>query len=144
MSSDMLNIDISSNNKISRSISENEISKYVEARMQEIFNLIIREISRADIKDPLTYGIVMTGGGSELTNLLTLAKNTLGVSVRRGSPIRIEGAEDVANKSYYATVMGLLLWPLYANDHVREQRSDNQGLKGFIKKIKHTIEEYMF
>ena len=144
MSSDMLNIDISSNNKISRSVSENEISKYVEARMQEIFNLIIREISRADIKDPLTYGIVMTGGGSELTNLITLAKNTLGVSVRRGSPIRIEGAEDVANKSYYATVMGLLLWPLYANDHVREQRSENQGLKGFIKKIRHTIEEYMF
>ena len=31
--------------------------------------------------------------------------------------------------------MGLLLWPLYANDHVREQRSDNQGLKGFIKKL---------
>ena len=141
---DMLNIDISSNNKISRSVSENEISKYVEARMQEIFNLIIREISRADIKDPLTYGIVLTGGGAELTNLITLAKNTLGVSVRRGSPIRIEGAEDVANKSYYATVMGLLLWPLYANDHVREQRSDNQGLKGFIRKIRHTIEEYMF
>ena len=51
---------------------------------------------------------------------------------------------DVANKTYYATVMGLLLWPLYANDHVREQRSNNQGLKGFIEKIKHTIEEYMF
>ena len=144
LSSDKLNIDISSNDKLNRSISENEISKYVEARMQEIFNLIIREISRADIKDPLTYGIVMTGGGAELTNLLTLAENTLGVSVRKGIPIRIEGVQDVANQSHFATVMGLLLWPLYANDHVRMQQPKGQGFKGLINKIRHTIEEYMF
>ena len=144
MSSDKLNIDISTDNKYSRSISENEISKYVEARMQEIFNLVIREISRADIKDPLTYGIVITGGGAELTNIISLAEITLGVSVRKGFPTKIEGAQDVANQPHFATVMGLLLWPLYANDHIRMRRPQNKGFKGLLNKIRHTIEEYMF
>ena len=112
--------------------------------MQEIFNLVIREISRADIKDPLTYGIVITGGGAELTNIISLAENTLGVSVRKGFPTKIEGAQDVANQPHFATVMGLLLWPLYANDHVRMRRPQNKGFKGLLNKIRHTIEEYMF
>ena len=47
---------------MNRSIPEKEVSKYVEARMQEIFQMVIREIARANIKDPLTYGIVITGG----------------------------------------------------------------------------------
>ena len=67
MSSAKLEIDLPAQaDQLQRSIPEQEVSRYVEARMQEIFQMIIREISRADIKDPLTYGIVMTGGGAQL------------------------------------------------------------------------------
>ena len=72
-----------------KNITEKEVSQYVEARMQEIFQMIIREISRADIKDPLTYGIVMTGGGAELRNLISLAENCLNVKVRKGTALRL-------------------------------------------------------
>ena len=62
MSSSQLNIKYHSIKELKdKAISEQEVSQYVEARMQEILQMIIREISRADIKDPLTYGIVMTG-----------------------------------------------------------------------------------
>jgi len=141
MSSDQLKIDISSNNKLKRSISEKEVSRYVEARMQEIFQMVIKEISRSDIKDPLTYGIVLTGGGAQLRNILSLAEDTLGVSVRKGNPIGIDGAEDIANEPCFATAMGLLLWPIYANDHVRFQKPPIRGLKGIVNKIRHTIED---
>ena len=61
MSSEKQEIDLPAQaGQLQRSISEQEVSRYVEARMQEIFQMIIREISRADIKDPLTYGLVMT------------------------------------------------------------------------------------
>ncbi len=143
MSSDKLNIDISSNNTLKRSISEKEVSRYVEARMQEILQLVIREISRADIKDPLTYGIVMTGGGAELRNILSLAENTLGVTVRVGTPIKIDGAQDIANAPHFATAMGLLLWPINANDHVRTQKPKNRTLGSFMKKIRNKIEQYI-
>ena len=73
MSSNQLDIKYRPNRESKeKTISEQEVSQYVEARMQEILQMIIREISRADIKDPLTYGIVMTGGGAELRNISSL------------------------------------------------------------------------
>ena len=59
------------------SISEHEVSKYVEARTQEIFQMVFQEISRADVKDPLTYGIVLTGGGALLRNIVPMLRKTL-------------------------------------------------------------------
>ena len=142
MSSSKLDISLNSKEgQLQRSIPEQEVSKYVEARMQEIFQMVIREIARADIKDPLTYGIVLTGGGAELRNIISLAENSMGVKVRKGKPIKINGAQDIADKPRYSTVMGLLLWPFYANDHIRIQKPKNQSLKSIIKKIRHTIEE---
>ena len=140
MSSDQLEIKYQSNNKSKeKTITEKEVSQYVEARMQEIFQMIIREISRADIKDPLTYGIVMTGGGAELRNLISLAENSLNVKVRKGTPFRIDGAQDLANTTHFATVMGLLLWPIFSTDHVQLNIQGEGGFKNFFKKIRHTI-----
>ena len=142
MSSSELDIQLDSKEgQLQRSIPEQEVSKYVEARMQEIFQMVIREISRADIKDPLTYGIVVTGGGSELRNIISLAENSIGVKVRKGKPIKIDGAQDIADEPRHCTVMGLLLWPYYANDHIRMQKPKNGSFIAIIEKIRHTIEE---
>ena len=142
MSSSKLDISLSSEDgKLKRSIPEQEISKYVEARMQEIFHLVIREISRADIKDPLTYGIVLTGGGAGLRNISKLAEHSIGVKVRKGKSLKIEGVQDIADESRYCTVLGLLLWPLYSNDHIRMQKPSNRSFKKILEKIRHTIED---
>ncbi len=142
MSSAKLDIDLPAQaGQLQRSIPEQEVSRYVEARMQEIFQMIIREISRADIKDPLTYGIVMTGGGAQLRNIAPLAENSIGVKVRQGKPIRIDGSQDIADGPSHATAMGLLLWPLYATDHVQLQQPQNGSFKGVINKIRHIIED---
>ena len=142
MSSADLEVDLPTQaGQLQRSIPEQEVSRYVEARMQEIFQMIIREISRADIKDPLTYGIVMTGGGAQLRNIAPMAENSIGVKVRQGKPIRIDGSQDIADGPSHATAMGLLLWPLYATDHVQLQQPQNGSFKGVIDKIRHTIED---
>ena len=117
------------------------MSEYVEARMQEILQMITREISRADIKDPLTYGIVTTGGGAELRNLSSLIEESLNVKVRIGKPNRIEGAEEIANNPKYNTVLGLLLWPIFSIDHVQLNFHNSGSLKNLFKKIRHTIED---
>lgn len=142
MSSSELDIPLDSKEgQLKRSIPEQEVSKYVEARMQEIFQMVIQEISRADIKDPLTYGIVVTGGGAELRNIISLAENSMGVKVRIGKPTKIEGTQDIADEPRYSTVMGLLLWPFHAMDHTRMQKPKSGSLKIIIEKIRHTIED---
>jgi cell division protein FtsA len=141
MSSSGLNINVSNNtDEEQRSVSENEISKYVEARMLEIFQMVIQEISRADVKDPLTYGIVLTGGGASLRNIIPLLENSLGIKVRLGKSNIIDGAKDIADGPSYATSMGLLLWELYDIDYSHLQKKQEKGLIGIIKRIRNTIE----
>ena len=79
LSSSKLNIEIPSNNNDSdiNKISENELSKYVEARMEEIFQLAQNELNRSGINNTLTYGAVLTGGGSQLKNIVPFAKEML-------------------------------------------------------------------
>ena len=142
MSSAELEISLDSNeNRTPLKVPENNISKYVEARMEEIFQMVIREIMKTEIKDPLTYGIVLTGGGAELRNIIPLAKDSLGINVREGRPLNIEGTNDFAEQPHYATVMGLLLWPYHSADHMRRQKNQNLSFKFILDKIKHTIED---
>mgnify|MGYP001345595326 FL=1 len=142
MSSNQLDIKYHPNRESEeKTISEQEVSQYVEARMQEILQMIIREISRADIKDPLTYGIVMTGGGAELRNISSLIEDNLNVKVRKGKPKKIDGALEIANNPQFTTVLGLLLWPVFSSDHVQLNLQNIGGFKNFIKKIRHTIED---
>lgn len=89
-------------------ISEHEVSRYVEARMREIFQLIKREISRADVTNPITFGAVLTGGGALLKNISSLAEETLGGAVKIGIPKGISGVVDVAASPVYSAAIGLV------------------------------------
>ena len=109
--------------------------------MQEIFQLVIREISRSDIKDPLTYGIVLTGGGAQMRNIKALAEDNLNVKIRIGTPKGIDGISSIAEEPMHTTPLGLLLWPLEAKDYARLGQNSYTGINKFIKSIKDTIEE---
>ena len=124
----------------SASISENEVSKYVEARTQEIFQMVFQEISKADIKDPLTYGIVLTGGGALMRNIVPMLEKTFSIKARIGQSIKIEAAKDVADGPNFTTCMGLLLWPLHTTDFSQLRNNQNKSFKGILKRIRHTIE----
>ena len=102
-----------------RNISEYKLSEYVEARMEEIFQLSRKEINRAGLNDALTYGLVLTGGGAQLRNVSALAKDFFSAPVRIGKPIiKIEGNKNFIDKPINATVLGLLIWPyIYHNQH---------------------------
>ena len=69
------------NSEDNQMISENELSQYVEARMEEIFQLALNEIKRGGIDNNLTYGVVLTGGGSQLRNIVALANDLLDLSL---------------------------------------------------------------
>ena len=94
--------------EVARKISEHEVSRYVEARMKEIFNMVEREISRADVNGPVSFGIVLTGGGALLKNISGLAEEVLGGPVKIGIPRGLSGIMDIAASPIYATAIGLV------------------------------------
>ena len=122
-----------------QSISENELSQYVEARMEEIFQLALNEIKRAGINNNLTYGVVLTGGGAQLRNIIPLANDLLGMPVRLGKPDNyLIGNKDFANDPVHSTILGLLLWPLLSN----EQRTMQHSVLPWLENIKRIFKEF--
>jgi cell division protein FtsA len=99
-----------------RKASEHEVSRYVEARMTEIFQMVKREIERADIENPVSFGVVLTGGGSLLKNAASLGEEILDAQVKIGIPKGLSGVVDVAASPIYATAIGLVQHPTLAHE----------------------------
>jgi len=135
MASPDLEIEITNNeNNKPIKVSEHELSRYMEARMVEIFQLIGREISRTDCYDKLTYGLVITGGGALLPNVSVLGEEILGMRVRIGAPRDITSSIDTSNSPQLSSVIGLALWPSKSDDILLEEPT-KFGAKDLIGKI---------
>ncbi|NOZ75754.1 MAG: cell division protein FtsA [FCB group bacterium] len=124
MASPKLSFDLpGKNDAVSRTMSEHELSRYVQARMEEILHLIGREIHRADISEKITYGLVLTGGGANLKNLAALTQNVLNMKTRVGIPTGFGGVLDVASEPQFATALGLLNWGVHQEDYAPPTKS---------------------
>ena len=137
LSSQKLEFEVPSSEE-KQSISENELSQYVEARMEEIFQLALNEIKRSGINNNLTYGVVLTGGGAQLRNVVPLANDLLDMPVRLGKPINhLIGNKDFADDPVHSTILGLLLWPLLSN----EQNTMQHSVLPWLDNIKRIFKE---
>ncbi len=135
MASPELQIEIANNeNGKPIKVSEHELSRYMEARMVEIYQLIGREISRTDCFDKLTYGLVITGGGALLPNISNLGEEILGMRVRIGTPRDITGSIDTSNSPQLSSVIGLALWSSRSDDILLDEPI-RFGAKDLIGKI---------
>ena len=117
MSSPDLEFDLpAENGNLKRKISENRLSQYVEARMVEILQLVMKEINRANISEQLTFGMILTGGGSQLKNLSSLAQEITNMRVRIGTPENISGSVEIASEPSFASAIGLTKWKFDDDD----------------------------
>ena len=62
------------------------ISEIIDSRCREIVEAILYYIQESGLQNSLRSGIVVTGGGAELTNFVPLFKEMSGYDVRKGYP----------------------------------------------------------
>ena len=93
-----------------RVLSRRILCEIVEPRVEELFQLVQREIQKAGQEDLLASGVVLTGGSTLLHGMPELAEEVLGLPVRRGLPRGIGGLTDVVGSPQHATAVGLLLY----------------------------------
>jgi cell division protein FtsA len=93
-----------------KTIPRSYITEIITPRCEEIFDLIRSEIKNCGAYDEASYGVVITGGASQLLGLDRFAEATLGLPVRIGIPSGVEGLKNVVSDPMYATGVGLLLY----------------------------------
>ena len=76
----------------------------------------MNEVSKANINEKLTFGMIITGGGSELKNLSSLGQEVTNMRVRIGKPENISGSVDIASKPSFASAIGLTKWKYAEED----------------------------
>ncbi len=98
-------------NRAPKEISVKNLSYIIEARMEEIIELIHREIIYSDYENRLAGGIVLTGGGALLPHIADLFEYMTGLDARIGHPVEHLGRSkiDEIKSPAYATAVGLVL-----------------------------------
>ncbi|TNF41140.1 MAG: cell division protein FtsA [Bacteroidetes bacterium] len=92
-----------------KEISFKSLAFIIQARMEEIIDSVNFQIEKSGIADQLGAGIVLTGGTSNLENIVSLVKFRTGLDVRKANLVLglNEKHKDLQTGEYY-TALGLL------------------------------------
>jgi cell division protein FtsA len=97
-----------------KEIRKSVLAKIIQARMEEILEIVAIEIRRSGYSNELSAGVVFTGGGSLLDGIAPLANEVLGLDAKIGTPRGLSGGLVNEVKSpIYSTGVGLVLHSLY-------------------------------
>ena len=115
------------------------LCEILEPRVEEIFQLVHREIQKCGYEDLLASGVVITGGSTLLAGMPELAEEVMGLPVRRGMPRGIGGLVDVVKSPMYATGVGLVV---YGAKH-QDRRLFRIREENVYKKVKGRMREWL-
>ncbi len=91
-------------------ISRSTLNQVLQARAEEVIELIYNEIRRSGYEGLLPAGVVLTGGSAQLPRFDELMRDMLGIPVHVGAPADLSGLSDTIDSPPYATGVGLLRW----------------------------------
>jgi cell division protein FtsA len=125
------------------SIPRSQILTIIKPRMEEIFKLIKQHLDSLNLPRPLGGGVVLTGGGAQLSGVVELANSILSLPSRIGTPIPSQdliGLVEEYRTPAYASVIGLALegnrrLGMDSNDRGLESRSNEKKNTAIISKL---------
>ncbi|MCY4064497.1 MAG: cell division protein FtsA [Chloroflexi bacterium] len=109
-------------------VSRRDLAMVIEARFEEIFELVEKEIKRSGYAGLLRAGSVITGGSSQLPGYRDLASRILNVPVRLAHPEKITGIADMLKNPSYSTSVGLLRLGLEMDAMIETEVVDTMGI----------------
>jgi cell division protein FtsA len=94
-----------------KEISVKNLSHIIQARMQEILDYVVYHLKQVDLDKRLYGGIILTGGGAQLQNLIQLTEYVTGLGARLGYPNEhlAGGHAEALMNPMYSTCIGLIL-----------------------------------
>jgi cell division protein FtsA len=125
-------------------ISRQLLNEILQARAEQIVELIYNEIQRSGYEGLLPAGVVLTGGSSQLPRLDELVRDMLGVPARIGVPTNLTGLAEAIDTPPYATSVGLLQWGArHGQSGTMIGMSERNGLGSVYDRFKNWLREFL-
>jgi cell division protein FtsA len=130
-----------------RQIPRELLAHIIHQRMDEIFDLVQREISTASFAGRLSAGVVLTGGAAAMQGATELASDVFGTGVRVGVPTeKLTGLADAVEAPRFATVVGLAQYGAARIAHGAgssyRRTKMGSGVSGAVEKIKFWLQDF--
>ena len=126
--------------KCPRSVSRQILCEIIEPRLDEIFELVQKEVVKSGFDGALTSGIVITGGSMLLPGAVEMAEQSFGLPVRLGVPARVRGLIDIISTPTYATGVGLVLHGMKRQERNGVYRTRDDKI---LSKVKHRMSDWL-
>ncbi len=111
-----------------------QIDEAVQARLDEILDLVRKELKKAHYEQRLPEGVVLTGGGARMRDIDKFVRATLGMSVKIGAPSGLAGVSDAIQKPEYAAAVGLMLMSAENGGQAGQKKGKKKAKKSGAKK----------
>jgi cell division protein FtsA len=109
-------------------VGRQDLAFVIEARVEEIFKLILQAIEQSGYDGLLPAGIVLTGGTSQMRGITDVAERILNVPARVATPRNLLGLVDQLHSPAYATSVGLLRWSMANYPQYRPRTPQGRAL----------------
>jgi cell division protein FtsA len=93
-----------------KQVQQQLVAQIISARLLEMLEMIFIELQRITDLDNLPGGLVLTGGGAQLSGVVELMEDYLDVPVRLGKPANIIGLKDEISKPQNTVALGGLIY----------------------------------
>ncbi len=118
---------------------QDDIDEIVQARYEEIFEAITKELKKVGRLGKLPSGVVLVGGAAKVKGLVEFTKDQLNVAARLGQPTGYSGISDEVKGTEFSAAVGLMLIDaMGAPQHIKSSaaaRDVTKKASGFLKNI---------
>jgi cell division protein FtsA len=111
-------------------VSRHHIAEIVEARLEEIFTMVDKELRKTNRSGMLPAGAILVGGGAKLPGAVDVAKKVLRLPAQTGFPTELGGIVDKVDEPGYVTAVGLALWGMEEGAMAHSGSMKLSGLDG--------------
>jgi cell division protein FtsA len=127
------------------SVSRHHVAEIIEARLEEMFILIEKELTKINRSALLPAGAVLTGGGARLHGTVDLAKDIFKLPAQTGFPFELSGLIDKVDNPSFSVAVGMILWSLenehnFASSSFKDRdKSKSANWNNSMSPVKHTV-----
>ena len=136
------NLDIGNNNRPDISITEMQLARIIHSRIESILLEVKKQCSNISMDHLIASSVVITGGGSGLPGIKSLASEILQKQVRIAKPKNISEVSGHYNPYLYSTALGMIKAKSlqYQQNYFKSDRYESNGwLKNMFSWLKENV-----